>query len=82
MDEGENADDFLEEIIETKLNHLDQLGEDDYLMEMVGESKNYEKQERDAEELLMEQYELETGKSAITSRKTVRKSFLKWKKEQ
>ena len=35
----------------------------------------------DNEELLMKRYELETGKSPITSRKTLRKDYLKWKEQ-
>lgn len=35
----------------------------------------------DEEELLMKRYELETGKSAITTKRTVRKDYLKWKNE-
>lgn len=57
--------------------------------EGIKEEKNLKKaiEKRDLnlietiEEGLMEQYELETGKSAITTRKTVRKDYLKWKKE-
>ena len=35
----------------------------------------------DKEDLLMDQYEKETGKNPITARKTVRKEYLKWKSE-
>lgn len=45
-------------------------------------TKNVIEEISDIEEDLMKQYELETGESAITSRKTVRKDYLKWKKEQ
>ncbi len=36
----------------------------------------------DKEELLMKKYELETGKNAITSRKTLRKDYIKWKENE
>ncbi len=48
--------------------------------EMVEEFlvKRLESKEED-EELLMDRYELETGKNPITARKTLRKDYLKWK---
>lgn len=44
--------------------------------------KNVIKEVSDIEEDLMKQYELQTGRNAITTNKTVRKDYLKWKNEQ
>lgn len=77
MSEKEDIDKYFDELTEKEYkNYLEKEVIDETIDGLQGEGIARELEE---EERLMELYETETGKDPITSRKTLRKDYIKWK---
>ena len=78
-DIDKHFEELIEESQDTDKRIEESLGKSSYTDYLANQENIPDKEYN--EELLMELYEKETGKSAITSRKTVKQNYLKWKEE-
>ena len=80
-----DIDKYFEELIEESQDtdkYIEKLGEDGYTDKCIEDFEEGRYTDEDYnEEPLMELYEKQTGKNAITSRKTLSEDYLKWKEQ-